>query len=126
MTPTELRLRPDKTTLTVVWPELTAELSAEYLRVESPSAEVKGHGPEQAMLVPGKQGLTITQLEPVGAYAVKIHFADGHRTGLYTWDYLFQLANEYPTRWAAYVDALAARGLSRTQAAAPVKRHGLK
>jgi DUF971 family protein len=125
MIPTELRLRPDKTTLTVVWPEFTAELSAEYLRVESPSAEVKGHRPEQAMLVPGKQGLTITQLEPVGAYAVKIHFADGHRTGLYTWAYLHELAEHYPTRWAAYVDALAARGLSRTHAAPPVKRHGL-
>lgn len=122
MIPTELRLRPDKTTLIVVWPELTAELSAEYLRVESPSAEVKGHGPQQSMLVSGKQGLTITQLEPVGAYAVKIHFADGHRTGLFTWDYLFRLANEYPTRWAAYMDALAAHGLTRTHAAAPVKR----
>ena len=125
MIPTELRLHADKTRLTITWPELTAELSAEYLRVESPSAEVKGHGPEQAMLVPGKQGLTITQLEPVGAYAVKIHFADGHRTGLFTWDYLYQLANEYPTRWAAYADALATHGLTRTQLAAPVKRHAI-
>lgn len=122
MIPTELRLRADKTSLIVTWPQLTAELSAEYLRVESPSAEVKGHGFGQAMLVSGKQGLTITQLEPVGAYAVKIHFADGHRTGLFTWEYLFQLANEYPTRWAAYVDALATHSLTRTHPAAPVKR----
>ncbi len=120
--PTEIRLKADKTTLVVSWPDLTAELTAEYLRVESPSAEVKGHGPSQARLVPGKQGLTITQLEPVGSYALKIHFADGHNTGLFTWSYLHELATHYPTRWAKYVDDLATAGLSRNQPGPMVKR----
>jgi DUF971 family protein len=88
-------------------------LPAEYLRVESPSAEVQGHGPGQRRIVPGKRDVGITGLEPVGNYAVKIVFDDGHDTGLFTWSYLYTLGVERDTRWAAYLAALAERGLRR-------------
>jgi DUF971 family protein len=117
MQPTELRLSPDKRTLTVVWTDTRADLAAEYLRVESPSAEVKGHGPSDARLVGGKQNVTIRGLEPVGAYAVKILFSDGHETGLYTWSYLQELATEHPTRWKTYLTDLERTGLNRETAA---------
>ncbi len=117
MQPTEIRLSPDKRTLTIRWTETRAELPAEYLRVESPSAEVKGHGPSDARLVGGKQNVTIRGLEPVGAYAVKIVFSDGHETGLYTWDYLRELANERESRWNTYLADLARTGLNRETAA---------
>ncbi len=125
MQPTELRLSPDKRTLTVVWNDSQAELAAEYLRVESPSAEVKGHGPSDARLVGGKQNVTIKGLEPVGAYAVKIVFSDGHETGLYTWNYLKELATEHPIRWNAYLADLERTGLNRetaTTVARPLAR----
>lgn len=88
-------------------------LAAEYLRVESPSAEVKGHGPGQEQLVSGKRTVAIAKLEPVGTYAVKIVFTDGHSTGLYTWAYLLKLGREQDNIWAAYVEKLAAAGRSR-------------
>ena len=122
--PTEIRLSADKRTLKLVGMDgAVQELPAEYLRVESPSAEVQGHGPAQARLIAGKAEVAITGLEPVGSYALRIVFSDGHQTGLYTWDYLQQLVAEYATRWADYESALAAHGLSRTVAAAPVLRH---
>lgn len=88
-------------------------LAAEYLRVESPSAEVKGHGPGQEQLVWGKRNVKIARLEPVGSYAVRIVFDDGHSTGLYTWPYLLQLGREQATLWPAYLDKIAAAGFSR-------------
>jgi DUF971 family protein len=88
-------------------------LPAEYLRVESPSAEVQGHGPGQKVLVPGKRAVGIEAVEPVGHYAVLLRFSDGHASGLYTWDYLHQLGREQDVRWAAYEAALAAAGLDR-------------
>jgi DUF971 family protein len=88
-------------------------LPAEYLRVESPSAEVQGHAPEQKILVAGKREVGIEAVEPVGHYAVALRFSDGHSTGLYTWAYLHQLGREHATRWAAYEAALVAAGLSR-------------
>jgi DUF971 family protein len=91
----------------------SAALPAEYLRVESPSAEVQGHSPDQRQIVHGKQDVAISAVEPVGHYAVRLVFDDGHHTGIYSWDYLYQLGREQPTRWRAYLDALAARGLSR-------------
>lgn len=97
----------------MVWDSNEARLRAEYLRVESPSAEVKGHGPGQARLVSGKAAVTIRAVTPVGAYAVKIVFSDGHDTGLYTWDYLRELAQEEPSRWAAYETDMGRAGLSR-------------
>jgi DUF971 family protein len=124
--PAEIRLSADKRTLKLVDAQgVEHQLAAEYVRVESPSAEVQGHGPAQARLISGKAEITITGLEPVGSYALRIVFADGHQTGLYTWEYLVQLVAEYPTRWAAYEAALSAHGLSRTVAAPPVLRHKL-
>jgi DUF971 family protein len=104
--PLELRLDAAKTTLTVAFD--TGEnyaLPAEYLRVESPSAEVQGHSPSQKQIVTGKSDVKITALEPVGNYAVRIRFDDGHDTGLFTWDYLLEMGREHKTKWAAYVKA---------------------
>jgi DUF971 family protein len=102
--PTELRLDPVKKTLTVVFDSGERfALPAEYLRVESPSAEVQGHGPGQKQIVTGKENVAIAALEPVGNYAVRIRFDDAHDTGLFTWDYLHELGREYRARWAAYL-----------------------
>jgi len=104
--PTELRVDPAKKTLTVAFDSGERHaLSAEYLRVESPSAEVQGHGPGQKQIVTGKENVTIQALEPVGNYAVRIRFDDGHDTGLYTWDYLHELGREHRVRWTAYLKA---------------------
>ena len=88
-------------------------LPCEYLRVESPSAEVQGHGPGQRVLVPGKKHVNIAAIEPIGNYAVQLQFDDGHASGIYSWTLLHALGREYDTRWAAYQAALAERGLSR-------------
>jgi DUF971 family protein len=88
-------------------------LPAEYLRVESPSAEVQGHGPGQKTLVHGRAHVGIIGLEPVGNYAVRITFDDLHDTGIYSWSYLYQLGVEYEKRWDEYLAALAASGLRR-------------
>jgi DUF971 family protein len=79
------------------------ELPAEYLRVHSPSAEVQGHGVESAVLITDKENVGIRALEPVGHYAVRLLFDDGHNTGLYTWKYLYELGREQQLRWAAYL-----------------------
>jgi len=90
--PSELRLNPDKNLLTVTFEDgARYALAAEYLRVESPSAEVQGHGDGPKLIVRGKENVKIARLEPVGNYAVRIVFDDGHDTGLYSWDYLQQL-----------------------------------
>jgi DUF971 family protein len=78
------------------------ELPAQYLRVHSPSAEVQGHGVESAVLVTGKEEVGISAVEPVGHYAVRLHFDDGHNTGLYTWKYLYELGKSQQSRWAEY------------------------
>jgi DUF971 family protein len=88
-------------------------LPAEYLRVESPSAEVQGHDPRQKITVPGRIHVGIMELEPVGNYAVRIKFDDLHDTGIYSWDYLYQLGVEQPQRWRSYLTALKEKGLSR-------------
>ena len=95
--------------------------AAEYLRVPSPSAEVRGHGRGQAVLQHGKRLVTIDKLEMAGNYALQIHFSDGHNSGIYTWQYLLQLAAEQPQRWAAYLEQLHNRGLSRDADVAVVK-----
>lgn len=112
--PDELRLAADGAALNVRFDtgELVA-LPAEYLRVESPSAEVKGHGPGQEQLVWGKRNVKISRLEPVGSYAVRIVFDDGHSTGLFTWPYLLKLGRERETIWQGYLDKIAAAGFSR-------------
>jgi DUF971 family protein len=104
--PLELRLDKARRTLTVAFDSGERfALPAEYLRVESPSAEVQGHGPGQKQIVTGKQDIRIEALEPIGNYAVRIRFDDGHDTGLYSWDYLLELGREQPEKWAAYKKA---------------------
>ena len=103
-TPTEIRLRKQSRVLDVAFGEAEHySLPFEYLRVHSPSAEVQGHGPGQETLVLGKQQVMITVVEPIGQYAVRLVFDDGHDTGLYTWKYLRELGAEHATRWAAYL-----------------------
>lgn len=89
------------------------ELPAEYLRVESPSAEVQGHAPHQRQLVAGKRAVRIFDIVPVGHYAIQLVFSDGHDSGLYSWEYLHRLGAEQGERWDAYLAALEAKGLSR-------------
>ena len=88
-------------------------LSAEYLRVFSPSAEVQGHAPEQAILQSGKKNVAFKEIEPQGHYAIKITFSDGHDSGIYSWDYLFELATHQESNWRQYLQALHAAGKSR-------------
>ena len=115
--PVELRLKKAEKVLEVAYDDGSRfSLPAEYLRVESPSAEVQGHGPGQKTLVPGRAHVGIIGLEPVGNYAVRITFDDLHETGIYSWAYLYELGVEYEKRWRAYLDALAANGLSREPA----------
>jgi DUF971 family protein len=91
----------------------TFSYTAELLRVESPSAEVQGHTPSQKMTVPGKRRVGIVRLEPVGNYAVRIVFDDGHSTGIYSWTYLYDLGSQQQALWGAYLSSLEAQGLSR-------------
>lgn len=112
--PSELRLAKDRKTLTVSFESGEKfDLSAEFLRVLSPSAEVQGHTPSQRQTVPGKRNVEIMSLTPVGHYAVRITFTDLHDSGIYSWDYLWQLGAEREERWAAYLAELAEKGLSR-------------
>ncbi len=112
--PEELRLRDRGTVLTVTFDNGERhDLQAEYLRIESPSAEVKGHGPGQEVTVAGKRHVSVKQIEPVGNYAVRLIFSDGHSTGLYSWDYLARLGRERERLWAGYLERLEAQGLSR-------------
>ena len=112
--PTEIRLKKDRRVLAVAFDDGVAyELPAEMLRVLSPSAEVQGHSPEQRVTVPGKKNVTIVALDPVGNYAVRLTFDDGHNTGLFTWTYLRTLGNEREARWGQYLAELGAKGLQR-------------
>jgi DUF971 family protein len=112
--PDELRVSKDRRTLTVTFPgHAPVALSAEFLRVVSPSAEVQGHSPAERITVPGKIDVAIASMEPVGNYAVRIVFDDTHQTGIYTWTYLHELVHEKDARWQAYLDELAAKGLRR-------------
>lgn len=92
------------------------ELPFEYLRVNSPSAEVKGHAPGQEVLQTGKENVQVTAIEPVGHYAVRLLFDDGHNTGLYTWKYLYELGAGRERNWQAYLDRLEAAGYARQPA----------
>ncbi|MGV6871690.1 gamma-butyrobetaine hydroxylase-like domain-containing protein [Pseudochelatococcus sp. B33] len=114
--PEELRLSRDKTLLTVTFPDASFQLPAEYLRVSSPSAEVRGHGPGQAVTVSAKRAVAILAIEPVGRYAVRLVFDDMHASGIYTWDYLHELGRDQATRWQQYLAELNAKGLSRDPA----------
>ncbi len=121
-TPTEIRLIRAERLLEVAFDDGSRfRLPAEYLRVESPSAEVQGHGPGQKVLVAGRREVGILRLEPVGHYAIRIAFDDLHDSGIYAWDYLHRLGVEQAERWAAYEAALAEKGLSRDP---PPRRKG--
>ncbi len=112
--PTELRFDRDAQELVVEFDDDSSfRLTAELLRVESPSAEVQGHGGDQKTIVPGKRHVAVTGMEPVGNYAVRILFDDGHATGLYSWRYLHELGSRQDEIWQTYLDALSKRGLSR-------------
>jgi DUF971 family protein len=112
--PTEIRLKRDRRTLVVTYDDgASFDLAAEMLRVLSPSAEVQGHSPEQRTTVPGKRNVAISAVDPVGNYAVRLIFDDGHSTGIFTWDYLRKLGNERERLWQAYLDELQAKGLTR-------------
>lgn len=91
----------------------TFRLPAEYLRVNSPSAEVQGHGPSQRVLVVGKANVAIDAVEPIGHYAVLLRFSDGHASGLFSWDVLYALGRDHAHNWQTYIDALKNAGLSR-------------
>ena len=112
--PTEIRLKRETKTLEVDFDDGTSfALPAEYLRVESPSAEVQGHGPDTKTIVAGRRHVGIIGVEPVGSYAIRIRFDDMHDTGLYTWDYLYRLGAEQERVWQNYLRSLADKGLSR-------------
>jgi DUF971 family protein len=112
MTPTSIKLRTKSRVLEVAFADgNTYALPFEYLRVYSPSAEVRGHGPGQETLQLGKHAVAITQVEPVGNYAVRLVFDDGHGTGLYTWHYLHELGREHAAKWANYLERLKELGV---------------
>lgn len=112
--PVEIRLKRAEKALEIAFEDgARFRLPAEYLRVESPSAEVQGHGAGQKTLVHGRAEVAIIEVEPVGNYAVRLVFDDLHDTGIYSWTYLYQLGREQERRWADYLAALAAAGLTR-------------
>lgn len=112
--PTEIRLNRDDKTLEIDFDNgRSFRLPAEFLRVESPSAEVQGHGPEQKKLVPGCRNVDIMKVEPVGNYAVRLVFDDLHDSGLYSWQYLYELGERQDELWRNYLAALDVAGLSR-------------
>jgi DUF971 family protein len=116
--PTELRLQKDRKVLAVTFDDSQSfALSAEYLRVRSPSAEVQGHSPAERRLVAGKRDVQILELHPVGNYAVRLVFDDTHSTGIFTWDYLFELGRNHDKNWRDYLEELEAKKLSRAPAA---------
>ena len=114
VTPTEIVLHRASHVLEVAFDSGERyRLPFEYLRIESPSAEVQGHGPSQKVLVPGKRHVDVVAIEPVGHYAVSLVFSDGHNTGIYSWEWLALLGREQEQRWAIYLAALEQAGLDR-------------
>jgi DUF971 family protein len=112
--PTELRLHKDRKAMTVAFDDgETFELSAEYLRVKSPSAEVQGHSPNERKTVAGKKNVAILELHPIGNYAVRLVFDDLHSTGIYSWTYLHSLGRNRGAYWQEYLDEVASKGLAR-------------
>jgi DUF971 family protein len=112
-TPSKIQLHRKSKVLELTYGDGTFRLSAEYLRVYSPSAEVKGHGPGQEVLQTGKQHVGITGLESAGNYAIRLIFDDGHDSGIYTWDYLYDLGSNQDRYWQDYLDRLEKAGKSR-------------
>jgi len=125
--PTEIKLHQTSRAMELSFADGTSfRLPYEFLRVYSPSAEVRGHGPGQETLQVGKRDVTIAELEPVGHYAVRPKFSDGHDTGIYSWDYLYDLGERQEELWQRYLARLAAAGASRDpdlNAPAPAPAH---
>ena len=112
--PTEVRLQKDRRGLQVTFEDgANFTLPAEYLRVESPSAEVQGHGPDERKTVPGKKSVMVIEVHPIGNYAVRLVFDDMHSTGIYSWDYLLELGRNRDRYWQEYLDELASKRLER-------------
>lgn len=112
--PSELRLKDQGRLLRIAFESGAAyDLSAEYLRVMSPSAEVQGHSPEERITVGGKRHCAIIGVEPVGTYAVRLTFDDLHSTGIFSWSYLYELGSHHEEKWAFYEAELTAKGLNR-------------
>jgi len=112
--PTDIRLHQKSRVLEVIFDNgAEFRLPCEFLRVYSPSAEVQGHGPGQETLQVGKEAVNITEIEPVGAYAVKLHFDDGHNTGLFSWEYLYRIGQNHPAMWQEYLQRLRDAGHER-------------
>lgn len=111
--PSEIQLHKQSRKLELVYGEQHYFLSAEFLRVHSPSAEVKGHGPGQEVLQVQKESVGISNIEPVGRYAIKIFFDDGHDSGLFSWDYLYELSIHQNEYWQIYLEKLMAEGYER-------------
>jgi DUF971 family protein len=112
--PTEIKLHKVSAILELHFDDGSIfELPSEYLRIFTQSAEAVGHGPGQETLQIGKEEVTITDVQPVGNYAIKLSFSDGHDTGLYSWDLLYKLGSEFPLLWSEYLEELKAAGLSR-------------
>ena len=112
--PTEIRLKRESKTLEIDFDDgKSFALPAEYLRVESPSAEVQGHSPAQKQIIAGRRHVGILELEPVGNYAIRITFDDLHDTGIFSWQYLYELGVGQDAIWARYLNALESKGLSR-------------
>jgi DUF971 family protein len=112
--PTEIRVKPRTRVLEVAWEDGTRyALPFEYLRVHSPSAEIRGHGGGEGKLELAKESVLVTRVEPIGVYAVRLHFDDGHNTGLFSWDYLRELGVEYDRKWARYLERCEKLGYER-------------
>ena len=112
--PTAITVKPKIRAVEVAWPDGAMHaLPFEYLRVYSPSAEVRGHGGGEGKLELAKEAVRITQVEPAGVYAVRLHFDDGHNTGLYTWAYLRELGEQYDRKWARYLERCEKLGYER-------------
>lgn len=121
--PTEIKLRQKSRLMELVFSDGSRfELSYELLRVYSPSAEVRGHGPGQEILQVGKRDVDISSLEPSGSYAVQPTFSDGHSTGIYSWDYLYWLGKNRETLWREYLERLEQAGASREPGPAPFEQ----
>ena len=118
--PTEIKLHQKSRVLEISFADgKSYRLPFEFLRVHSPSAEVRGHGPGQEMLQAGKKEVDITRVEPVGSYAIQLCFSDGHDTGIYSWDLLYQYGAQQETMWRQYLERMEQAGASREPGSAP-------
>ena len=112
MIPTEIKVHKKSATLELIYDTVSHTLTAEYLRVFSPSAEVQGHSPDQSVLQHGKRHVTFKEIEPQGNYAIKLVFSDGQDKGIYSWPYLKELGDKYDSNWASYLERLDKAGKS--------------